>query len=432
MRRLRETDSAEERQLDGTDILSADRPVREVVAEFYDRNRFLFTVSLFNLGLVVIFTVLMVVDGRMVLGRNVWTKPWKFAASIAIFTATLGWLLPSLSLTDRVERLATYTISVAMTVEITLISTQAARAVPSHFNRGTALDTAIFALMGVTITVSTLVVAYVLLRIVQHPPDLAPAYLWGIRLGMFVFVVASLEGFLMISYGGHAVGAPVGDPGLPLLNWSLTGGDLRIAHFVGLHALQVLPLTGYVAARWIDSSTRRSLGVVGTVAVLYGGLVGGTFVWALLGNPLLSSLPVVSIATIFKASFLLVAPFWVLMIVAPEWDVTERIVDSPLVALPAALLYLVFLLPQASSVAVAVLSPSLSGLATLLATDAGAKFAWAHFLAFDLLVGRWIYRDASRRGIPPLVVSPLLVLTLLFGPVGYLSYCAIRPAVTDR
>lgn len=415
----------------GTSFPFAYRPVSELVAELYDRNRVLCTVALCNLGLVVVFTALMQVDGRTLIGRNVWTKPWKFAASIAVFSATMGWLLPSLSLTDRVERLAAYTIGAAIMIEIALISTQAARAVPSHFNRGTALDTAIFALMGSTITISTVVVAYVLWRIVRRPPDLEPAFLWGIRLGLFVFVVASFEGYLMIARAGHGVGAPAGGPGLPLLNWSVTGGDLRIAHFVGLHALQVLPLTGYVAARWPDSSTHRSLGVVGTVAALYGGLVGATFVWALLGNPLLSSLPVVSMDEIFGASVLLVAPFWLLMIVAPGWDVTERIVASPLIALPAALLYLLGLLPQAGSVAAGVLSPSLAEMTTLLATDQGATLAWAHFLAFDLLVGRWIYSDASRREIPPLVVSPVLVLTLLFGPVGYLGYCAIGPAVTD-
>lgn len=432
MRRPRETDPAEERPLDAPDVLARDRPVRELVTELFDRNRFLGTVALCNLGLVVVFTVLLGVDGRTVLGRSVWTKPWKFAASIAIFTATMGWLLPSLSLSDRVERRATYVIGVAMTIEIALISTQAARAVPSHFNRGTPLDTAIFALMGVTITVSTLVVASVLWRIVRDPPDLHPAFLWGIRLGLFVFVVASVEGYLMIARGAHGVGAPAGGPGLPLLNWSLTGGDLRIAHFVGLHALQVLPLTGYVAARWIDASTRRSLGVVGTVAALYASVVAVTFVQALRGNPLVASLPVVPMAELFGASLLLVAPFWLLLIVAPGREVTERVVDSPLVAVPAALLYLLVLLPQAGAVVAGVVSPSLAGMATLLATDAGATLAWVHFLAFDLFVGRWIYRDASRRGVPSRVVSPLLVLTLLLGPVGYLGYCAVTPVVTDR
>lgn len=403
----------------------------KLATELRCRSRVLFAVALVNLVLAVVFTALMQLDGRMILGRNVWTKPWKFATSIALFTATLGWLLPSLSLSDRVERLATRTIGTAMLIEITLISTQAARGVQSHFNDATVLDTGIFAVMGTAITISTLAVTYVLWRSIRDPPHLAPAYLWGIWTGLFLFVLASFEGGLMVAHGSHSVGAPAGGPGLPLLNWSLSGGDLRIAHFIGLHALQVLPLTGYLATQWDGLSTRQSVGVVGVVAVGYSSLVGGTFVWALLGNPILTSVPVPSVGTLFAASFLLVAPFWAFMILVPNWRVTERVVASPLIAVPATLLYLLVLAPQLGVVVSGVLSPSLAGIQSLFATDAGTTLAWAHFLAFDLFVGRWIYRDARRRGISRVAVSPLLVLTLLLGPVGFLGYHVVRSTSTD-
>lgn len=250
------------------------------------RNRTLFGVAAVNAALAVCFTVLMVLDGRTLLGRNVWTKPWKFATSIAIFTATIGWILPSLSLSARLERLVTAVIGGAMSIEIALISIQAARGVPSHFNSSTPLDTAIFMIMGVTITISSAAVAYVLWWIVRDPPELTPAYLRGIQLGMFVFVLASVQGWLMVSYDGHAVGAAAESAGLPLVNWKITGGDLRIAHFVGLHALRVLPLAGYVAARSPHLSIRESLLAVCSASLLYGGLTLATFVQALLGNPL--------------------------------------------------------------------------------------------------------------------------------------------------
>jgi hypothetical protein len=264
------------------------RAATDVLAELRRRNRVLCAVAAVNLGLAVLFTGLMVVDGRTLLGRNVWTKPWKFATSITVFAATLAWVLPSLSLRPRIERAVTYVIAAAMTVEIALISTQAARGVRSHFNTATALDTAVFTVMGATITLSTLVVGYVLWRTVRSPPALAPAYRWGLWLGLLVFVLASFEGGLMAARGSHAVGAAAGGPGLPLLNWSVTGGDLRVAHFLGLHALQVLPLTGYLAARSERLSTRGSLAVVGVTGGLYGGLVAVTFALAMLGVPVVA------------------------------------------------------------------------------------------------------------------------------------------------
>lgn len=408
------------------------RPALDVARDLHQRNQLLLAVAALNAVLSVLFAALMLVDGRTILGRNVWTKPWKFATSIAVFTATMGWILPSLSLPDRLERRAVGVIAATMTVEIALISTQAARGVKSHFNTGTLLDTAIFGVMGATVTVNTLVVAYVLWRVLQDPPPLSRAYQLGLRLGLLAFVVASLEGFLMVAQSGHAVGAPDDAPGLPLVNWSLAGGDLRVAHFVGLHALQVLPLTGYLAARWRRLSTRGAVSVVGAVAAVYGTLAGAVFLQALRGTPLLASVPAVSLAAVFGGSFLLVAPFWALMILAPAWRGTERVLGSRLVALPAALLYAVLLVPQFGVVAGAVLDPSLADLASLLATDAGATLAWAHFLAFDLFVGRWVYLDARGRGVSPLLSSSVLGLTLLFGPVGLLAYWVVLALVDPR
>ena len=280
--------------------------MKSTVVELYDRNRPLFAVAVANLLLAVDFTGLMAVDGRTLLGRNVWTKPWKFATSIAVFTATMGWILPSLSLTDRVETIATYTIGGAMAIEIVLISTQAARGVASHFNTSTALDSTIFMIMGITITISSVAVAYVLWRVIRNPPALAPAYLWGLILGMFVFVLASFQGWLMIAQGGHGVGAPGDGPGLPLLNWSLTGGDLRIAHFVGLHALQILPLTGYYAERRGRGSSRQALGILSVVGGVYVLLTVAVFVQALRGTPLVGAVGLPAIPPSVVAAVLLV------------------------------------------------------------------------------------------------------------------------------
>jgi hypothetical protein len=131
-------------------------------------------------------------------------------------------------------------------------------------------------------------------------------------------------------------------------------------------------------------------------------------------------------ATLFEASFLLVAPFWLLMIALPGWRITGRVIASPWIAAPAAVLYLALVLPGLPGVLGAVSSPSLAAIAPLLGTAEGATVAWVHFLAFDLFVGRWIYLDARARGMTPWLTSPLLFLTLMLGPAGLLGYLLVR------
>ena len=131
-------------------------------------------------------------------------------------------------------------------------------------------------------------------------------------------------------------------------------------------------------------------------------------------------------ATLFDASFLLVAPFWLLMIALPAWRVTRRVIASPWIAAPAAALYLALVLPGLPGVLGAVSSPSLEAIAPMLGTPEGATVAWVHFLAFDLFVGRWVYLDARARGITPWLTSPLLFLTLMLGPAGLLGHLLVR------
>ncbi len=135
-------------------------------------------------------------------------------------------------------------------------------------------------------------------------------------------------------------------------------------------------------------------------------------------------------AQIFSASFLLVAPFWVLLIFLPNWTWTERIIRSPWIAAPAALLYAVLVLPSFMGVLTAVANPDLAGIRALLGTPAGATIGWVHFLAFDLFVGRWLYLDSRERGLSPWLVSPVLLLTLMLAPIGFLVYLLARAAHT--
>lgn len=186
-------------------------------------------------------------DHRLILGINPWIKPMKFAISIAIYVWTVAWMLEFL---PRQQRLIEWGTASAMIIEMVCIAGQAARGTTSHFNQSTPFDAAVFGLMGMGIVVSSALAAR-LLWLFRAPVAMPPAMLWGVRLGLALFLVGSADGVAMIVHGAHTVGLADGGPGLPLVNWSTMAGDLRIAHFLGLHGLQLLPLAGwYFDRQW--------------------------------------------------------------------------------------------------------------------------------------------------------------------------------------
>ena len=132
---------------------------------------------------------------------------------------------------------------------------------------------------------------------------------------------------------------------------------------------------------------------------------------------------------IFRLSNVLVLPYWALVILLPRWRWTARIMRSPFISVAPAVLYAVLVLPRLGSIWLAVSRPALSGIASLLGSPAGATIAWVHFLAFDLFVGRWIYLDSQERRISAWLIAPVLFLTLMLGPAGFLLYLAVRSAV---
>ncbi len=131
---------------------------------------------------------------------------------------------------------------------------------------------------------------------------------------------------------------------------------------------------------------------------------------------------------IFKLGNALAVPPWLLMILAPDWRGTRRIVSSPMVVAPHSALYAILLAPQIRGALPALARPTVPRVAALLGTPEGATAAWLHFTAADLFVGRWIYLDARERGLPARLVSPVLSLTLVFSPAGLLAYLVLRAA----
>jgi hypothetical protein len=240
-----------------------------------------------NVGLLVLSLAAMPFDGRTILGLNPWIKPVKFDVSVILFLITIAVFLWALG--DGWEASKAWIgwgIGVSMIVEDTVIALQSLRGVRSHMNFTTPLNGALFGVMGVAILVSSLLVAWLLVVWSRTDGVLPPSVVWGIRLGLVVLLLGSIEGVRMVSHGQHTVGAADGGAGLAFVNWSTKYGDMRVAHFFALHALQVFPLVGLALASTKLRVGLQTAGVFG-FAVAYLAAVWWMFAQAMRGVPLI-------------------------------------------------------------------------------------------------------------------------------------------------
>ena len=225
------------------------------------------------------FILLASFSRAQITGSNAWYKPTKFALSIGVLCWTMGWLMYDLNLPRQVSIYNWVTI-ILLGFELVYIALQAARGQLSHFNSSTPLYAVLYALMGLAATAVTLHTAYIGILFCTRPlPQLPDYYLLSIRLGIFLFVIFALEGAVMGARNAHTIGGPDGGGGLPFLNWSRQFGDPRIAHFIGMHALQLLPLLAFYLLKDVKLTWLAAL-VYSAIAVLM-------LAQALNGRPLL-------------------------------------------------------------------------------------------------------------------------------------------------
>ncbi|MFZ4659062.1 MAG: hypothetical protein ACOYNY_18760 [Caldilineaceae bacterium] len=245
-------------------------------------------------------------DPRTVMGQPTWAKTTKFSLSLVLYTSTMLWIFGYDTLRPRLSRFILSASAYILGFEMILMIFQGARAVPMHFNNTTPFDATLFSIMGATITLLWFVNALgIAVLTVQQVPS--RAFAWSLRLGLIIALVGMMEGFMMTSptsaqmallragqhsdmIGAHTVGAPDGGPGLPLLGWSTTHGDLRIGHFVGLHGLQIIPLLGLFLMlrreRWLTERHKVLLVMIGAAGYL--GLAVLVTWQALRGQPLIA------------------------------------------------------------------------------------------------------------------------------------------------
>ena len=259
------------------------------VAEVFRRHRGLAVVGALNLLAAGLFLVLMFVDATTVLGINRWIKPFKFGASVGIYLWTVAWFLPYLRVSRRTSSVIGWSIAVVMFFENALIFMQAIRGTQSHFNFSTPLDGIVFAFMGLFVLLnSLLLVALAILFFLRADPDAPRPWIWAIRIGLVLLIAGSAQGGAMLANQGHTVGAADGGPGLPFLGWSTEAGDLRLAHLIGLHGAQIIPLFAFWLGRRRLPEDRQLSFLFGFSAIytLVGILL---FVQASRGVPLLPS-----------------------------------------------------------------------------------------------------------------------------------------------
>lgn len=258
----------------------------------------------FSAALFILNVIGLLVDPRMLIGEPVWLKPTKFAISSVFYAASLGWVLSYIKDRPRLVSIVSWVTAIAMIVELVLISLQAFRGVRSHFNISTPLDAVIFSTMGTAIACLWVVSVLAFIALARQSISNRP---WGavVKWALLITVIGSGLGGTMTSprtdqleaanvtgempeSGAHTIGAPDGGEGLPGVGWSTEGGDLRIGHFLGLHALQVLPIIGLMVL-WLAQgrSDRQKMWLIHILSIGYLGTIALITWQAFRGEPLI-------------------------------------------------------------------------------------------------------------------------------------------------
>lgn len=256
--------------------LNTPRPA-QLLAEFDRRHSLLTRYGLALLGLGAVAMVLQIVDPRtLASGINIWIKPAKFFVSVGVFALTAAWFMGYVRPERRTSWLMLITawaLIVSGSFELIYISSQAVQAQESHFNFSTSFHIAMYALMGifaVILTATTLPLAWEIAR--RPASGLQRSFVAAVVIGLVItFALGGWMGSYMSSQAGHAVGQVGGS--VPVFGWNRMGGDLRIAHFFGIHAEQAIPLLAVAtaslpaAARWTAVLAGSAIYSAFTIAV---------------------------------------------------------------------------------------------------------------------------------------------------------------------
>jgi len=222
---------------------------------------------------------------------NPWIKPIKFSMSFSTFASTISLLLMALQIPQWQLKLAHRTIAVSVALEIFSLGAQAWRSAYSSAGHSL-LDSGLAQMTNTMVMVNTAIVMWMLALFCMNrvrTDRVDGPMVAAIRYSILIFLVGNAIGGYMLARGSHTVGASDSAAGLPFVNWSTIGGDLRIAHFIAIHAIQIVPLFAYILSQMspIPTVKHRRMAIA-VLAIAVSVAVGGTFVQAALGHPLLA------------------------------------------------------------------------------------------------------------------------------------------------
>ncbi|WP_024769417.1 hypothetical protein [Aquimarina macrocephali] len=213
------------------------------------------------------------IDERTLMGVNVWIKPLKFSISVGIYIFTVGYLMTLYPYSKRKKNCINNIVTWTLLIEVFLIIYQASRGVQSHYNVSSQFDALLFAAMGILTVINVLIMVLFIFDTIRLKLKTSKSIQWAILLGWLIVVFGSWIGGQMISEMSHNVGV---------------SGDLRVAHFFGLHSIQIIPLFAlWISNKW-NATSRNQVISVTIFGLLYATWIGFTFYQAKQGMPLIS------------------------------------------------------------------------------------------------------------------------------------------------
>ena len=245
----------------------------------------LYWIVIVHLVLAIVSITSSFMDDRTLMGVNVWMKPLKFSISGAIYILTVGFLMTLYPFSKKKKNLINNIVCWTLLIELGLIIYQASGGVQSHYNISNPFDGLIFTAMGILIAINVIIMALFIFETIRLKLKTPKLLQWAILLGWVIVFFGSWVGGQMISEMSHNIGVEDGGPGLPLVNWSTIAGDLRVAHFFGLHGLQIIPIFALLISNKSKTTTKNQIIIVTIFGLAYALFVGYTFYQAKQGLP---------------------------------------------------------------------------------------------------------------------------------------------------